>query len=190
MQASHTCDLDIEHLPVEVTAAHIFPNMQNKCLISLGVFADNGYNIHLTETHIYITHLQDASKSLMGYRDAVSKMWTVDVTNKPNTTLPRVQANRLQANNVYEYRKKKDIITYLHKAAFSPVKSTWIKAINAGFFHYMAESHRRLGRKISEKISSHSQRSHATDTSESTQHIHPVDNTFTTSTTKCHDDIF
>ena len=38
------------------------------------------------------------------------------------------------ANNVYEYNKKKGIITYIHKAAFSPVKSTWIQAINAGFY--------------------------------------------------------
>ena len=106
MQASHTCDLDIDHLPVEVTGAHLFQNMQNKCLLSLGVFADNGYEIHLTKTNINITYLQDASKSLLGYRDDISKMWTVDISNKPNKILPRVQSTRLQANNVYEYRKK------------------------------------------------------------------------------------
>ena len=38
------------------------------------------------------------------------------------------------ANNVYEHKKKKDTVSYLHKAAFSPVKSTWIQVIQAGFY--------------------------------------------------------
>ena len=134
MQATHTAKLAIDHLPDAVRHAYVFPEMQNKCLLALGTFCDNGYEIHLTISHIYITHLTDPALSLVGHRDLVSKMWTVNIDNNPNQTAARVQSTRLMANNVYEYKKKKDIVTYLHKAAFSPVKSTWLRAIQAGFY--------------------------------------------------------
>ena len=133
MQATHTAKLAIEHLPDEVRKAYLFSEMQDKCLLSLGQFCDNGYEVHLTMKEIFITHLSDPALSLKGHRDPISKMWTVDIT-KPCPTESRVQTTRLMANNVYEYKKKKDIVTYLHRAAFSPVKSTWIQAIQAGFF--------------------------------------------------------
>ena len=55
MQASHTCYLNFPNLLEEVTRAHIFPAMHNKALVSLGQFFDNGYEVHLTKTHIYIS---------------------------------------------------------------------------------------------------------------------------------------
>jgi len=70
--------------------------------------------------------------SLKGNRDPITRMWIVNIENTPNQTEARVQSTRLMANNVYKY-KKKNIVTYLHKAAFSPVKSTWMQAIQAGF---------------------------------------------------------
>ena len=109
--------------------------MENKCLLALGQFYDNGYEVRLTQTEIFITHILDPAMSLKGNRNPVTKMWTVDIENKPNQTEARVQNTRLMANNVYEYKKKKDVVTYLHKAAFSPVKFTWIQAMQAGFFH-------------------------------------------------------
>ena len=39
-----------------------------------------------------------------------------------------------QANNVYELTKKWYIATYLHRACFSPVPSTWTAAIDDGLF--------------------------------------------------------
>jgi hypothetical protein len=38
------------------------------------------------------------------------------------------------ANNVHEMRNQSDLVAYLHRACFSPVRSTWLKAINAGYF--------------------------------------------------------
>ena len=134
MQASHTAKLDIKHLPEAVRHAHLFEEMHNKCLLSLGQFCDNGYEVHLTEHEIFITHMMDAALSLKGHRDPYSKMWTVNITDQSCKTEARVQTTRLMANNVYEYKKKQDIVTYLHKAAFSPVKSTWIQAVQNGFY--------------------------------------------------------
>ena len=44
---------------------------------------------------------------------------------------------RLLTNKVtmfMSFKKKRDTITYLHKAAFSPVPSTWVDVIEHGFF--------------------------------------------------------
>jgi hypothetical protein len=38
------------------------------------------------------------------------------------------------ANNVHDMRTQGSIVNYLHHACFSPVKSNWLKAINAGYF--------------------------------------------------------
>jgi hypothetical protein len=40
----------------------------------------------------------------------------------------------VQCNDAPDNNNKKDLINYLHAACFSPVKSTWIKAIKNGFF--------------------------------------------------------
>ena len=38
------------------------------------------------------------------------------------------------ANNIYECKSEENLFTYYHLACFSPVKSTWIKAIKNNFF--------------------------------------------------------
>jgi hypothetical protein len=40
----------------------------------------------------------------------------------------------MQANNAYQLKSKKDLIIFLHAAAFSPCISTWCQAIEKGFF--------------------------------------------------------
>jgi hypothetical protein len=39
-----------------------------------------------------------------------------------------------QSNHAHGNNNQKDLINYLHAACFSPVKSTWIKAIKNGIF--------------------------------------------------------
>ena len=78
--------------------------------------------------------MTDSNISIEGNRDRTTKMWTININDIPAPSKEQSKQKHLQANNVYAFNKKKDIVTYLHKAAYSPVKSTWIKAINAGFF--------------------------------------------------------
>ena len=68
--------------------------------------------------------------SLHGRRDVTTGMWTINLEYKSL----QPATHPLQANNVYELTKKRVIVVYLHKAAFSPVPSTWIQAIEIGFF--------------------------------------------------------
>ena len=105
--------------------------MKNKALLVLGQFCDNEYDVKLTASAINITHHYDTSMSLNGSQDLSNGMWTISIAPQ---ALPQEQIPTPVANNVYELNKKRDIVTYLHKAAFSPVPSTWIDAIDTGFF--------------------------------------------------------
>ena len=96
--------------------------MKNKALLSLGQFCDNEYNVLLTKETISINHHHNSNLSLQGHRDKSTGMWTINITRPPTQLIE-------QSNNVYELNKNRDIVTYLHKAAFSPVPSTWMDAI-------------------------------------------------------------
>jgi hypothetical protein len=56
--------------------------------------------------------------------------WIIDLSLKPSRTVSRHST----AHNVYKQRSISDTIAYLHAACFSPVKDTWISAIEAGNF--------------------------------------------------------
>jgi len=60
----------------------------------------------------------------------VTKLWNINI-NKRNEVDPQSPP---QANSVYHCTKLADIIDYHHRTMFSPVISTWTKAINAGNF--------------------------------------------------------
>jgi hypothetical protein len=59
---------------------------------------------------------------MYGSRDPKSRLWRVDLKQKMK---PKIS----QCNHAHDNNNQKDLINYLHAACFSPVKSTWIKAI-------------------------------------------------------------
>jgi len=133
MQSSHTALMDAPHLPLAVRKGHIFPIMKNKALLSLGQFYDNGYEVALKNppstlsTSITLPFLS----MVPGILPTACGLWT----------FPSMLSSHLihsstapQVNNVYELNKNRDIVTYLHKAAYNPVPSTWIEIIEAEFF--------------------------------------------------------
>jgi hypothetical protein len=61
---------------------------------------------------------------MYGSRDPKSRLWRVDLKQKI--------APISQRKNAHDNNNQKDLINYLHAACFSPVKSTWIKAIKNG----------------------------------------------------------
>ena len=104
MQANHTALLSAPHLPILVRKAHIFPQMKNKALLSLGQFCDNIYDVKLTTSTINIIHHYDASMSLNGSCDDATSMWTIYISPQalPQKHIPTPVAN------VYELNKKRD----------------------------------------------------------------------------------
>ena len=127
--STHTALLDIPSLPRAARQAHIFPALSNSALLSISQFCDNGFEAHFDATHVRI--MRDSTIALQGDRDASTGLWTIGL--QPD--VPRPSHTSLQlANNVHDLQRKRDIVKYLHRACFSPVPSTWLKAIEAGNF--------------------------------------------------------
>ena len=114
------------------TMAHIYPSLQHP-LISIGQLCDDDKIAIFTKSNCYILHATDiqtipnlANKSLVtGIRDPNTKLWNINTNQTTGQQL---------SNNVYHHRKLQDIITFHHQSLFSPVKSTWLKAISNGNF--------------------------------------------------------
>ena len=107
--------------------------------------------------------------------------WNLDNQHfKNNQTSPPSHNAQLLTNSVYDYKRIKYIVTYVHKAAYSPVKSKWIQDINAGFFYALTRPNFWACRETPREITCYRQRSPTPNTSKSTKHIKSI----TTSTTK------
>ena len=142
IQASHTALLDLPNLPPNARTAHIFPDLNNTILISIGQFCDNGCEARFTQHHVNIDNINNGRTILRGPCDPTTGLWTIDLQPPNGTSLPQNQfpvvplpfSSCPQSNNVHAHFKKRDIAQYIHAACGSPVPSTWLKAIEAGYF--------------------------------------------------------
>jgi hypothetical protein len=75
-----------------------------------------------------VTVRKGGTSLFVGWRDYSTGLWRIDLSVKPIGTV----SSHNSANNVYEQHLISDTIAYLHAACFSPVKDTWINAIEAG----------------------------------------------------------
>jgi hypothetical protein len=71
--------------------------------------------------------IQKWKNVMYGSRDPKSRLWRVSLKQKCEPEI-------VQCNHAHDNNNQKDLINYLHAACFSPVKSTWIKAIQNGIF--------------------------------------------------------
>jgi hypothetical protein len=71
--------------------------------------------------------LQKRKNVMYGSRDPKLRLWQVNLKQK-------MKAETVQCNHAHDNNNQKYLINYLHAACFSPVKSTWIKAIKNGIF--------------------------------------------------------
>ena len=70
---------------------------------------------------------------MTGHINHHNKLWEVNLEQTSNTSIKTT--NILPSmNNVFKISSIQSTIKYLHAACFYPAKSTWIKAIKAGFF--------------------------------------------------------
>eukprot|EP00978_Attheya_sp_CCMP212_P032292 scaffold125437_cov29-Attheya_sp.AAC.1 len=61
-------------------------------------------------------------------------MWEVDIGNQPRKNKQQQPPPIAHINNVLADATKPELAKYYHAACFSPVKSTWVKAIKKGSF--------------------------------------------------------
>jgi hypothetical protein len=125
IQSSHTCNLLLTDLPHQARQAHILPGLLDNSLISVGQFCDNEYS--LTFTHDQVTVSRNGKEVMYVSQYPKSRLWRVNLNQK-------MKPDIAQCNHAHDNNNQKYLINYLHAACFSPVKSTWIKAIKNGNF--------------------------------------------------------
>ena len=127
LQNTHECYLNIPQLAPSARLARIFPGIQNS-LLSLGQLCDGGCEIFLDKNTVQIK--LNEKVIMTGNRNHNNKLWEVNLDKTSNAQSPEPN----QLNNVFKISSIQSSINYLHAACFYPTKTTWIKAINAGFF--------------------------------------------------------
>jgi hypothetical protein len=125
IQSSHTCNLLLTDLPHQARQADILPGLVHNSHISVGQLCDNACSVTFTQDQVSVSG--NGKHVMYGCRDPKSHLWRVNLKQKMNTRIA-------QYNHAHDNNNQKDLINYLHAACFSPVKSTWIKAIKNGFF--------------------------------------------------------
>jgi hypothetical protein len=139
--STHTALLDIPSLPLAARQAHIFPALAHSALLSISQFCDNCFEARFTDKHVQILQTNNNNIVIQGDRDSTTSLWNIGLQATTNRPMPMEHSaynvHTLQpahtANHVHELQLKQDIVTYLHRACFSPTPSTWIKAIEAGY---------------------------------------------------------
>jgi hypothetical protein len=125
IQSSQTCDLLLADLPPQARKAHILPGLVHNSLISVGQLCDNRCDVNFTQERVTVS--RDRTCVMYGSRDPRSRLRRVDLKKEFET-------KNAQCNHAHDKSNQKGLINYLHAACFSPIKSTWIKAIKNGHF--------------------------------------------------------
>jgi hypothetical protein len=119
--STHTGLLPFQNLPTEAKRAHIFPSLTSGSLVSMGVLCDAGCTVTLDKDQVVITngnlHVTTGQRTRNG-------LWNLDFARHT----PRANLATLAIQTA------SDRIAFLHAAAGYPVVSTWIRAIQQGFF--------------------------------------------------------
>ncbi len=120
IRSTHTGTLPIEGLPPEATTAHLFPELGDTSLISIGQLCDAGCEAHFTATTVEITF--QGKVILQGTRDDESRgLWML--------TLPAENV----AHAVRSHATTEQQVAFAHAALFSPAISTLKKALDRGY---------------------------------------------------------
>ena len=133
MTSSTATDIPFPHTSNKAKRAHIFPTLTTANLLSIGQLCDDGCIANFTKNEVKI--LKNNHTILQGKRNTSNGMWYVPI---PRTSTHSSQvinaALHNKANIITKLHPTSDLIRFLHAAAFSPAKSTWIKAVEKGFF--------------------------------------------------------
>jgi hypothetical protein len=126
IQSSHTCNLLLADLPHQAQQAHILPRLVHNSLISVDKLCDNECSVTFTQDQVTVS--RNGNDVMYRSQDPKSRLWRVNLKHKMNTKIA-------QCSHAHDNNNQKYLINYLQAACFSPVKSTWIKAIKMDFFH-------------------------------------------------------
>ena len=128
---TQACQLSLPQLPDKAREAHIIPGLTHSSLVSIGKLCDEGCEATFNKKEVHI--IKDNEIILTGQRDLHTGLWRIPLTDATTNNIPKAPAS-LQCHNAYQTNKIPELIQFLHATAFSPVPTTWIRAIQRGFF--------------------------------------------------------
>jgi hypothetical protein len=117
--STHTASLPFPRLPATALQAHVFPQLQNHALLSIGVLCNAGCSVTF-EKHVVRVSYNDETV-LEGTRIPPG-LWSTTI------------ATPLQANASFSAPRKVVAIQHLHASLFSPATQTWTKVIENNHF--------------------------------------------------------
>ena len=119
------CELNLPQVPAQGRQAHLLPGLTHSSLVYIGQLCDAGFQATFDQTYVNITNNGDTI--ITGHRDFTTGLWRIPLTMREATT-PQ------QINSAYQTNSLPALVALLRAAAFIPSPSTWLNAINNGFF--------------------------------------------------------
>ena len=126
----------LDQVAPDAAKAHTIPQL-SQSLLSIGQLCDHDCTSVFTKTQCTIVHKDKII--LTGMRDKGNALWKIPLpTSEGGKTKQSdkiaISANAHNMNNLEQITTKKGVIDFLHAALFSPVKSTWLRAIRRNHF--------------------------------------------------------
>ena len=122
--STHTGLVPLPYVPASACRTHVFPSIKSGSLLSIGQLCDVGCIATFDKATVVVRF---GHKIVTQGTRTASGLWTVKIE------LPKVThvGNHL---STLETQTASDRIAFLHAAAGYPVLSTWIQAIEKGFY--------------------------------------------------------
>jgi hypothetical protein len=136
LQSNDTeCALDIPQLPTDARQAHLLPGLapHSSLGVSIGKLCDAGCEATFGKNKVIVS--KDKTTVLTGTSDTRTGLWKFPMRTPEHPKHTPVPTTTFQCASVLQVQTGIcHMIKFLHAAAFSPVKSTWITAIKRGYF--------------------------------------------------------
>ena len=134
--STHTGLVPLPYIPSSACRAHIFPSIKSGSLLSIGQLCDVGCIATFDKATVVVKY---GNKIVTHGTRTANGLWTIEIaipnitpkTQPTPTLLPKYVGNHL---STLETKTASDRIAFLHAAAGYPVLSTWIQAIEKGFY--------------------------------------------------------
>ena len=100
---SHTALIPQDTLPIKAWHAHIFPDLKNKGILSIGMFCDNGCLAIFDDKKVHIIDRRTNKNIMHEKRDNQSSLYMVPLTPEQNENMTEFKIpERHFAGSLYE----------------------------------------------------------------------------------------
>ena len=150
--SSYTALLPQDTPPIEARHAHIFPDLKNKELLSIGMFCNNGCIAIFDNKKVHIINKKTNKHIMHGTRDNRKSLYMVPLKPEQNENMTEVKIpERHFSGSLYKTKSKADICTFLHLALCSQCTSTLLSAIKNNFLSTLPGLTKQLVQKFLQK---------------------------------------